>query len=338
MKVTTKAPANIAFIKYWGRTDHDLFIPRNNNISMTMNGSMTTTTIELRDELKEDLIEVKFYGKEYEKLDRSTIKRRNLFDQIDRIRELAGSDKKIKMKSENNFPADAGIAASASSFAAVTAALLIAFGLQEKFEDKEELSRQIRLCGSGSAVRSAMGGFVEFEAGTDHDSSKAIQLAAEDHWDLVDIVAIVDPEKKKFSSSKGHELAESSPYFEARIKEMQSRINDTRKAIAKKDFKLLGKCIEADCVSMHAITMTSDPAIYYWGPGTMRIILDLISWREEEDLHAYFTIDAGPNVHVICEKKDAEEVQRRLEKNEFVDWTIYNEVCGGVREIEEHLF
>lgn len=337
-KVTTVSPANIAFIKYWGRKDHDSFIPYNDNISMTMDGCLTTTTIEARDDIADDEIEIKFFGKKYEKMSRDTIKRRNLYDQIDRIRNLAGSKKKIKMKSVNNFPADAGIAASASSFSTATMALLMVFGLNELCEDKEELSRQIRLCGSGSAVRSAYGGFVEFLAGSSHKSSYATQIADENHWDLVDIVAIVDPEKKHTSSSQGHMLADTSPYYKARLKEMKGRIKGVREGILKKDIKRLGPLIEEDSTSMHLVMMTSKPPIYYWGPGSMRIMQDIIKWREEEGLLSYFTLDAGPNVHVICEEKDADRVERKLKKNEFVKWTIRNRPCAGARIVDEHLF
>ena len=337
-KVTIVSPANIAFIKYWGMGDHNLFIPRNNNISMTMDGCITTTTIEARDDIDEDEIEIKFFEKEYEKMSRDTIKRKNLYNQIDRIRDLAKSKKKVKMKSVNNFPADAGIAASASSFSAVTAGLLLTYGLDDLYEDKKEFSRQIRLCGSGSAVRSAYGGFVELLTGSSHKFAHAVQIADEHHWDLVDIVAIVDPEKKSVSSSSGHLLADTSPYFEARIHEMQERIKMARQAILEKDIEKLGRCIEEDSTSMHTIMMTSKPPIYYWGPGSMRIMQDVIRWREEDNLFSYFTLDAGPNVHVICEAKDADEIEKRLKANEFVKWTIRNKPCAGARIVDEHLF
>ena len=340
MKSTVISPANIAFIKYWGQSDHKLFIPRNNNISMNLSACKTTTTIETVDDPGDDVVEVKFFGKEYQKLDRKIedIKQENLFTQIDRIRKLAGSTKKIRMKSENSFPADAGIASSASSFSAATGALLIAFGLREKFDDKIEFSKEVRLCGSGSAIRSVLGGFVEMLAGQSHDDSYAVQIADEHYWDLVDIVAIVDPEKKKVSSSRGHLLADTSPYFETRIKEMQPRIKQTREAILAKDIRKLGPCIEQDSTSLHIVMMTSNPPCFYWGPGSIRIMLDVMKWREEDDLQAYFTLDAGPNVHIICEKKDADEVQKRLKENDFVKWTIYNEPCEGTVESSEHLF
>jgi len=337
MKYTLKSPANIAFIKYWGRLDHKIFLPRNNSISMNLSNCSTTTTLELGD-FDEDTIEIKFFGKEYAGVKNDSIKTKNIFNQIKRIRKLAGSNQKVKIKSVNNFPADAGIASSASSFSALTGCLLLAYGLDDVFEDKKEFSKEIRLCGSGSAIRSAHDGFVEFLYGEKHDDSYAVQIADHNHWNLVDIVAIVNPEKKLTSSSQGHLLADTSPYFEARIKEMQSRINKVRQAILDKDLKTLGPLIELDSTSMHTIMMTSNPPAYYWGAGSMRLMQDIMEWRREDGLQAYFTLDAGPNVHVICEKKDAKEVERRLKDNEFVKWTIYNEAAEGAKIVDEHLF
>lgn len=335
-KITTVACANIAFIKYWGRFNHKLFIPLNNNISMTMSGCVTKATIELIDPSKEDTIQIKYFNKDAIILDKSAIKAQNIFNQIDRIRKLSGRKEKVFIKTESNFPADAGIASSASSFAAMTSALLLIYGLKEKFEDKKELSRQIRLSGSASAVRSAYGGFVEMYAGKDHESTYAVQLADENHWDLVDVVAITSTKEKKVSSSEGHELATTSPYLKTRIKEMQSRIKDCREAILEKDFTKLGKVIEADCISLHLIMMTSVPAIYYWNGATMDIIRAVVEARET-GLESYFTIDAGANVHVICHKKDVKKVEEMLKSINGVSGTIYNEAGPGVYISDEHL-
>ncbi|MEI6728892.1 MAG: diphosphomevalonate decarboxylase [bacterium] len=352
MSIKVKSPANIAFVKYWGRADHQLFVARNTSISMNISGCCTTIEADLHDG-DEDIIEVKFYNQEPKRLYPDDHKSKEIFKQIERIRKESGIDKRVKMFSENNFPADAGIASSASALSAITAALLNLYGMKDKFEDKIEFSRQIRLCGSGSAIRSAMDGFVEFLApdhDTDvvypkpdsvsdetkkvwHEQSHSRQIADEKSWDLVDVVAIVNPEKKLVSSSQGHLMADSSPYYEARIAEIGDRIKKVRQAILDKDIRTLGPLIEQDSTSMHSVMMTSNPAIFYWSPGSMRIMLELMKWRREDDLQAYFTLDAGPNVHVICEKKDAAEVTKRLEALPEVQWTIYNEACKGAEII-----
>ncbi|MBP9691051.1 diphosphomevalonate decarboxylase [Candidatus Woesebacteria bacterium] len=337
LKITVTAPANIAFIKYWGRADHNLFLPLNNSISMTMSGCMTKTTCEIV-ESESDSVEVKFFGKEYIQMTPDSIKTRNIFDQIQRLREIAGSTMCVRIKTENNFPADAGIASSASGFAALTGALLLAYGLTEKFEDKQEFSRQVRLCGSGSAVRSVYGGFVEMLAGHDHNSSYAVQIAKENHWDLVDIVAVIEPGKKKISSSEGHEAAETSPFMNARVEDTNKRVPIVRKAILEKDFETLGMHIEKDSLSMHSVMMTQTPHAMYWRPGSISIMQDVCSWREDEHLLSYATFDAGANAHVICQKKDAPKVESKLKANPFVKSTIYNEPAPGVQQINTHLF
>ncbi len=338
-KITTIAPANIAFIKYWGRVDHELFIPTNDSLSMNLSGCITKTTVEVSPDFEDDSVQVKFYGKDFTELDRSEIKVKNLFDQIERIRNLAGSELKVKVMSENNFPADSGIASSASGFAALTGALLLAFDLTDEYEDKAEFSRQIRLCGSGSAIRSGLDGFVEFLAGDGtHENSFAVQLADENHWDLVDIVAIVNSSKKKISSSEGHQTAETSPYFKTRLKEMQPRIERIKKAVLEKDFSTFGKCIEEDSTSMHSVMMTQNPPAFYWESGSITIMKEVMKWRDENEVEAYFTLDAGANVHVLCEKKDADIVKQKLEDLDCVQWTIYNQNCKGVQTSEEHLF
>lgn len=335
-KVSVISPANIAFIKYWGRADHNLYIPRNSSISMNISGCKTTTTIALSDK-KEDEVYVKFFNQKYQQLNLNTRKAQALLKQIVRIRQISENKSKVKIFSENNFPADAGIASSASSFSALTAGLLLIYGLQDKFADKIELSRQIRLCGSGSAVRSAMDGFVEFTTGNDQ-TSHAVQIADQNHWDLVDIVALIDFDKKKISSSLGHELADTSPYFETRITEMQSRIKQCREAIIKKDLEKLGMAIEQDAISMHAVMMTSRPPAFYWQPGSMAIIQAIISLRESEKIPAYFTFDAGANAHIITEAKYLEKVNQYLQQIPFVKNTIINHPDLGVREINKHLF
>ncbi|MFC1649285.1 diphosphomevalonate decarboxylase [Patescibacteria group bacterium] len=338
MKTTVVSPANIAFIKYWGRSDHKLFLPRNNSISMTIDGCLTTTTAEILDDLDKDIVEVQYYGRKPVKIDSKSRKSKALFEQIARIRKDSKRKEKVKIESVNNFPSDAGIAASASSFSALTAALLVVYGQHEKFENKREFSRQVRLCGSGSAVRSCYGGFVEFALNIKKNDAYARQLSDENHWDLLDIVVVVDPGKKKYSSSHGHELADTSPYFETRISEMNKRIRETKKAIKNKDLEKLGTLIEQDSTSMHAIMMTSKPPIYYWNGASMKIMQEIIRWREEDNLLSYFTLDAGPNVHVICEAKDKNKIVRRLKRIEEVQFTIVNKPSEGTRIINKHLF
>lgn len=336
-KITVKSPANIAFIKYWGQTKHNLYIPRNNNISMTLSNCQTITTIQKDPSLKEDIIELK-NGDKYSPLLKDTHKGKNAYEQINRIRKLAKSKDKVHIRSRNTFPSDAGIASSASGFSALTGALLLAFDQRKIFEDKKEFSKEVRLCGSASAARSVYSGFVELLSANSHNKSYAVQIADEKSWNLVDVVAIVSSEKKKTSSSQGHAAVDSSPYYKTRLIEIQPRIKKVRKAILEKDIRSLGVATEEDAISLHIVMMTSKPPAYYWEPGTIAVMKEVIKWREQDGLQAYFTMDAGANVHVICEKKDAKKVEKKLKAIPFVKSTIYNEPCEGTHEINTHLF
>ncbi len=337
-KVTVQSPANIAFIKYWGQTEHNLYIPKNNNISMTLSGCITTTTIERSPGIKEDTIEIKNMNGSFEPLSKDTVKGKKAYEQIERIRQMSGSSDKVTIKSVNSFPSDAGIASSASGFSALTGALLLAFDQKQVFEDKQAFSKEVRLSGSASAARSVYGGFVELHTGTSHDDAYAEQIAEEDYWDLVDLIAVVNAEKKKTSSSEGHETATTSPYFKTRLEEVKSRIKKARQAIQDKNIKLLGPCIEEDAISMHMVMMTSKPPAYYWEAGTVAVMHDVLHLRNEKNIQVYFTIDAGANVHVICEKKDADLVEQALKQNELVKSTIYNEPYKGASISNQHLF
>ena len=304
---------------------------------MTLDACQTMTTIEL---VKEDydLIEIADEKGEFQELTRTSIKGLKAYEQVERIRELAETTDHVRVKSINSFPSSAGIASSASGFCALTSALLLVFGLQAQFDDKKELSKLVRLSGSGSAARSVMSGFVELIGGDAHHASYSVQIADEKYWDLVDVIAIIDSGRKKTPSSEGHRTANTSPYFETRLIEMQDRIKYTRRALMEKKFEKLGKAIEEDTVSMHAVMMTSKPPLYYWTPGTVEVMNNVMKWRHEDNLQAYFSIDAGANVHVICEKKDSEEVNKRLKGLALVQSTIINHPAPGVHQIEDHLF
>lgn len=333
-KIKVKAPANIAFIKYWGRYDHKLFLPLNPSISMSLSTCHTITEAELIDG-EEDIVEIKFYKqKEYKRImPGNDIKETDLFSQIERIRNIKGQSKKVHIKSENSFPADAGIASSASGFSALTGALLLVYGLGNKFEDKKEFSKEIRLCGSASAARSGYGGFVELLAGKEHDESYAVQLFDENYWQLYDIICVIDPLKKKVSSSKGHESSTSSPFMKARLAELPERISLLKRAMKEKDLTTLGGLIEEDAISMHTVMMTQKPSLLYWNSGTLSIIHQLKELREINNILGYFSIDAGANVHVITDKENLNKLLPLLKTNDYIDEIIVDKVGKGVEII-----
>jgi len=322
-KTTVRAGSNIAFIKYWGVRDAALHLPLSNSISMTLADAFTTTTVEWDSEQTLTQDEITLDGVLLEK-----VAAQRLVNHLDHLRRLAGVDVRARVMSHNNFPMASGIASSASGFTALTVAGAAGLGLSL---NPTQLSALARL-GSGSASRSLFGGFVEWEMGHDHDSSVAHQLYPADHWNLYDIVAVLSSKAKKTSSAQGHTLAQSSPLCQARIDRMESALAEVRQAITVRDIGQLGPVIEEDALMMHAVMMTGNPALFYWQPGTLAVIQAVREWREHAGIPVYFTIDAGPNIHLICEADQVEMVTERLGAMDDVQRIIVSR-AGGAPEL-----
>ena len=317
MKVTARAPSNIAIIKYWGRKDDSLRLPANSSISINLSGIFTVTTVEFRSGLHQDVVSIDGHLVK-------GVEKNRIIAHIDRVREMAGIHLAARVVSHNNFPTGTGLASSASGFAALTLAASCAAGLSLS---EKELSVLARL-GSGSACRSIPSGFVEWKAGHSDSSSFAHSLYPPDYWDIRDVIAIVGSDAKKVSSSEGHSAVVSSPFFKARIREVPQKIRSIKRALKDRDFTQFGEIAEADAMSMHATMLTSKPALIYWTPTTLRVMHEIIRWRSS-GLENYFTIDAGPNVHVLCLAKDASKLERRLAEIEGVEKVIVNQPANG---------
>ena len=160
--------------------------------------------------------------------------------------------------------------------------------------------------------------------------SYAESIAPPAHWALADVVAVVESGPKSVGSAENHHLATTSAYFGARLAELPPRIAACVDAIQARDLSTLGRESEADAISLHVIAMTAQPPTLYWKPGTLAIMHAVHGWRRA-GLAAYWTIDAGANVHVICAQADAAEVATRLEALPEVQWTITNGPGPGVR-------
>ena len=232
---------------------------------------------------------------------------------LDLIRGLAGVTQPARVESRNNFPAGAGIASSASAFAALTLAGAAAAGLAADERALTVLARQ----GSGSAARSVPTGFVELCGGADltSDEAYAYSIALPDHWALVDVIAVVSQKHKAVGSTAGHALARTSLLQAARVASVPERLARCREALLGRNFAQLADLVEQDSNLMHSVMMTSSPALFYWEPITLAIMKSVRRWRAEDNLSVCYTIDAGPNVHCLCTAQDAPEVERRLRDN-----------------------
>ncbi len=327
LKATAKSPANIAFIKYWGKADPKTRVPQNSSISMSLSRLYSICTVEFEKGLKKDKID---FLKEKVIEERELRRIKNV---LDRARELVSINLRARVMTVNNFPKATGIASSASGLSAVTLAVTAALGLKLS---QRELSKLARLA-SGTASRSIPDGFVEWRKGTDESNSYAVQIFPPDWWDIRDVVAIVSREMKKVKSTQGHALAPTSPFYRARITGMPAKIKAIKRAIKKKDFTAFGEILEKECLNMHAICITSQPPILYWQGVTMEIMRKVQEWRED-GLEIYFTIDAGPTVHLICQGKNEKEVVKRLKKIKGIERISVNKPSIGARVIDSHLF
>lgn len=226
---------------------------------------------------------------------------------LEQMRTRLGIQGFAAVESVNNFPAGAGIASSAAAFAALTVAAAAAAGVTVS---ERELTTLARL-GSGSASRSVPAGFVEWHAGSDHESSYAESFAPVDHWDLVDVIAIISEAHKATGSQEGHPTAKTSDLQAARVAGASGRLHICKQAILDRDFATFADVVEYDSNLMHAVMMTSRPPLFYWLPPTLTIMQKVREWRAD-GLQVCYTLDAGPNVHCLCIRKDAEKVSQAL--------------------------
>jgi diphosphomevalonate decarboxylase len=320
---TAQAFPNIAFIKYWGNRDNTLRVPSNGSISMNLDGLYTRTTVSFQPSLPFD--ELIINGHEIAGAGRDRVSYI-----LDIIRGIANIHERAEVISENNFPSGAGIASSASAFAALALAGSKAAGLNP---NEQELSRLARR-GSGSASRSIPGGFVEWQVGTSDEDSFAFSIAEPNHWNLVDCIAIVSTSHKKTGSTEGHSIAATSPLQAARVADAPRRLDICRKAILERDFNTFASIIELDSDMMHAVMMTSTPALHYWKSTSLEVMNCVREWRAE-GIQVCYTLDAGANVHVICPETESQAIEKHLRQiNGVIDVLVAH--VGGPAKIVEN--
>jgi diphosphomevalonate decarboxylase len=288
-------------VKYWGKGDEKLRLPVNSSAAIALDNLTTTTTVEFREDLNVD--EVELIGEGFEAGEVEKVSKH-----LDRVREMAKMNLKAKVVSENSFPKAAGMASSASGFAALSVAAASAAGLNLNERELSILARQ----GSGSASRSVPGGVSVWHAGTSSATSYAERIDYPKEWDLhVLLVMAEDTTAKKVGSTEGMALAATSPYFKTAVEEAEKDIERLRGAMKKGDWRAFGKVIEDECFRLHMLCMTTTPNILYWRGVTVEVFQKLLKIREQGVI-AFFTVDAGQHVHVICQGKDVEEVKKSL--------------------------
>lgn len=303
MRATARAHSNIALIKYWGKRDETLILPHNSSLSVTLDTLYTTTSIAFQTGLDRDLFILN--GKPASEKERLKVSRF-----LDLIRGLADVTLFAEVVSENVFATGAGLASSASGFAALSAAATHALGIELDGKDLSKLARR----GSGSATRSIYGGFVEWQKGVqpDGEDSYAVPIASADDWDLHMLIVTVDEAAKDISSRDGmRRTVETSPFYPAWLETIDQDLAEVKTAIYEKDFQKLGEVAERNALKMHATTLASNPPFWYWQSETL-LVMNTVKRLRAEGTLAYFTIDAGANVVVLCQARNTEKIREQL--------------------------
>jgi diphosphomevalonate decarboxylase len=289
---TARACANVALVKYWGKRDARLNLPATGSISWTVGGLTATATVSLDDSqtgprfVQDGAVVAGVAGE-------------RMATFLDLAAATASSSARLRADVCADFPVAAGLASSAAIYCAVAAAATSFCGARMTLAALSALARR----GSGSAARSVFGGFVEWHRGARDDGCDSIAepLLPESGWDLAMAIAIVDEAKKPLASRDAMQhVADTSPLYGGWLAAQDADLRDARHAIAARDLDRLGTISEENCLRMHATAFAARPPILYWAPATIAVISEVRALRGR-GIAAYFTIDAGPQVKVLCE-------------------------------------
>ncbi len=322
---TAVAHPNIALVKYWGKRDERLNLPAVGSISITLNTLQTVTTIEENISLNAD--QFLLDGKAAPS---AQVKRVQAF--LDIFRKHTGEKRFFVVNSTNNFPTGAGLASSASGFAALAMAANAAFGTPFSPRELSTVARQ----GSGSAARSIFGGWVEMHRGQAADGSDAFAepLLSPSEWPLSVLVCVTSHGVKSTGSTEGMKrTAATSPYYAAWVTQQDQDLQAMRQAIHQRDFAKVADIAEFSCLKMHGLMLSARPGLLYWN-GTTVDIIHRVRQLRREGIPAFFTIDAGPQVKVICPPDSVQDVEFALSEIKGIH-TIYRTGLGeGARLID----
>lgn len=322
IKVTWTCPSNIAIVKYWGKKGNQ--IPCNSSLSLTLSNSFTQVEAELSEKTSNEAVQLDYYfeGEINEKFGQRVAK--FLVDNREFFPFL--NENAITIHSSNSFPHSAGIASSASAFGAISLALLdIAYTIEGKEKDEEFYSKASYLArlGSGSASRSMFSGFAMWgENDKIPNSSNEYAIEVKDihptFRNMKDAILIIEDEPKKVSSSVGHSLMNNHPYAENRFNQANERTPELVEILKTGNMEAFIHMCESEALTLHAMMMTSMDYYLLVKPGTITAIERLIEFRKENNVPVCFTLDAGPNVHVLYPKAYETQVENFI-NNELRD-------------------
>jgi len=303
MKIATaQAHPNIALVKYWGKRDPELNLPSVPSLSITLDTLTSTTQVEFAETFSQD--EFLLNGESNEPMTMRVSRC------LDWFRDLATSELHARVVSDNNFPTAAGLASSAAGFAALVVAANHALDLGL---DRTQLSQFARRA-SGSAGRSLFSGFAEQNMGTQTDGSdcQVNSIADAKYWPLEVVIAITTDEAKKTGSSEGMlRSAATSACFQGWTDTAAADLREARQAVLGRDFDKLATVSESSCLKMHAVMLSSQPALIYWNGATVDC-MERVRELRKSGHGVFFTIDAGPQLKAVCLPGHGEAVAASL--------------------------
>jgi diphosphomevalonate decarboxylase len=318
-----QAQPNIALVKYWGKRDVALNLPSVGSLSITLESLWTRTAVRFVPGRVHDQINID--GRS----DPAATKRAVAC--LAMLRRLAGNDWGAIVDSHNNFPTAAGLASSASGFAALVCAGGHALGLDISLTEMSLLARRC----SGSAARSVFGGYVEWAHGrlADGTDSVAHELLPASAWPLRVAVAITSRAAKEVGSSEGMQrTVQTSPFQTAWVQSQEADLTRARNAIVGRDFEALAQVSEHSCLKMHALALAAQPGLLYWNGATVECMQRVRELRRE-GVPVFFTVDAGPQLKAVCEAQAIEQVKAALCEVPGVLDVLDSGLGGGVRAI-----
>lgn len=338
--VTWRCPSNIALIKYWGKMENQ--IPCNPSISMTLSEAYTTVEMTVEPKENNSNVELDYYfeGKINEqfgsRVEKFIAKHQDFFN--------FATQCKITIKSENTFPHSAGIASSASAFGAIALALMdVKYSIENKEIDTGfyELASNYARLGSGSASRSVYPSYAMWGKSDKIEGSSDLFAVPtpEIHpvfQNMCDAILIVEDEPKKVSSSVGHSLMNDHPFSQQRFEQAKNRVVEMKEVLKNGDMETFIQITESEALTLHAMMMTSNDYYLLMKPNTIAVIEKLFDFREKTNIPVCFTLDAGPNIHILYPEKHKTEVEKFIQndlKSLYLD-CLYDKIGQGPQKMK----
>ena len=315
----SQAQPNIALVKYWGKRDVVRNLPAVGSLSITLDALYSRMSVDFLENRGPDELVVN--GEE------NSAMLSRVSGCIDRI---AGNDRPAaRIQSESNFPLAAGLASSASAFAALVLATC------ESVNQTADTLAMARIAGSvsGSAARSFYGGFVELAAGD--ENIDVWSIAGPEDWPLKVVVAITETGPKPLSSGEAMiRCAKTSPFYDSWVERQPDDLAAAREAVDKRDFEQLAAVSEHNCLKMHSVMWASRPPVVYWNNATIAC-METVRDLQKKSEPVFFTIDAGPQLKAVCLPSAEETVRDALSDTADVVTTLLSGLGYGARVLEQ---